>query len=196
MPWLPGHLHRWDQQKPNTICATDWTESSDKKCCVLDNHITAWTPFTDETSNWLVSFLVFWMGLWSPIYWCDTNERTLKNTHNTKQKWTNYGFFATPRNTHPGACITTDYYEWPYFKIRFTNLEQMLLKHSQELLAPWKRLTVYWWTQAKVTAMEWPENRFYCQWTTVKLWQKVEQNAPITSVLIARGPLIIDKSGQ
>ena len=67
MPWLPGHLHRWDQQKANTICATDWTESSDKKCCVLDNHITAWTPFTDETSNWLVSFLVFWMGLWSPI---------------------------------------------------------------------------------------------------------------------------------
>lgn len=31
MPWLPGHLRRWDQQKPNTIFATDWTESSDKK---------------------------------------------------------------------------------------------------------------------------------------------------------------------
>lgn len=28
-------------------------------------------------------------------------------------------------------------------KIGFTNLEQMPLNHSQELLAPWKRLTVY-----------------------------------------------------
>ena len=189
MPWLPGHLHRWDQQKPNTICATDWPELSDKKYCVLDYHITAWTPFTDETSNWLVSFLVFWTGLWLPI-----------DVIQTKGHWkiptTQLWFFATPRNTHRGACITTHYYEWPYFKIGFTNLEQMLLNHSQELLAPWKWLTVYWWTEAKVTDMEWLENRFDWQWTTVKLWQKVDQNAPITSVLIARGPLIIDKSGQ
>ena len=143
--------------------------------------------------DWLVSWCFGW-DCDHQLMWYKRKDTEKYPQHKTKvnQLW----FFATPRNTHPGACITTDYYEWPYFKIGFTNLEQMLLKHSQELLAPWKRLTVYWWTQAKVTAMEWLENRFDWQWTTVKLWQKVEQNAPITSVLIARGPLIIDKSGQ
>ena len=167
---------------------------SDKKYCVLDNHIVAWTPFTDETSNWLFSFLVFWVGLWSPIDVIQTKGQWKIPTTQNKSEPTMV--FCNPKKHPSWTCITTDYYEWPYFKIRFTNLEQMLLNHTQELLAPWKQLTVYLWTQAKVTAMEWLENRFDWQWTTVKLWQKVDQNAPITSVLIARGPLIIDKSGQ
>ena len=46
---LPGHLHWWDRQKPQH--ATDWTQTSDKKCSCQKSR--CWTPFTDKSSHWL-----------------------------------------------------------------------------------------------------------------------------------------------
>ena len=47
MLWLPGHLRRWNRQKPSR--ATDWTQTSDKKWWRHRSHCR--TIFTDETSN-------------------------------------------------------------------------------------------------------------------------------------------------
>lgn len=74
-------------------------------------------PISLVNVDGMMMMMVSWCFGWDCDYqlmWYKRKDTEKYPQHKTKanQLW----FFATPRNTHPGTCITTDYYEWPYFK--------------------------------------------------------------------------------